>query len=517
MEFFSLLFDTESSYQKWQYSESRNRDEYDEVFLNFQMSHIVNKIKSECKQFPDFYLKDFCSSQNTAEYRREIISEIYASETLYSDIDNLCAALGRVKQAYLAYKDSKHKLQIQYQYLHFINLYFICAENIYNIFRECKSKGLRTLKDNISIHQASAEFRKIKEKVDMIYSEFEKIFSINLSFYFSEMAFDTCYEHKQDGIIDKIGETVKKLLDIDIAKEFSIVSNNPFSALDESIAYKAREDFPELFEQLEELFNEQFDILKFIFFELPEQFYFYTGYINFIKNMEKEGFTFCLPEYTEKRQIDCKNSYDLSLAVRLSGTDKKVIHNDIFAKDVYGFVLTGANQGGKTTYLRSVGIIACLANNGLFVPCDKCAISHFDHILTHFNKAEVVGYKKGRLGEEIERFEHIIRTATNKSLVLTNESFASTRRLDGVELSIYFLKKLKDINCLFGMVTHYYEVFDLMNEECPDKVQSLVVMVNKDNSAERLYKVMNLPPNTIAYAHDIAVMCGVTLEQLVYD
>jgi hypothetical protein len=401
MEFFSLLFDTESAYQKWQYSESRNREEYDEVFLNFQMAHIVNKIKSKCKQFPDFYLKDFCSSQITAEYRREIVSEIYENETLYNEIDNLCIVLNRLKHAYLAYKDSKHNLQVQYQYLQFMNLYFICAENIYNIFHDCTAKGFRMLKDSISIHQAAAEFRNIKEKIDMLYTEFEKIFSINLHFYFSEMVFDTFYEHKQDGIIDKIGETVKKLLDIDLNKEFSVVSNTPFSALEESVAYKAREDFPELFEQLEEVFNEKFDILKHIFFELPEQFYFYLGYVNFIKTMEKEGFVFCLPEYTQKKQIDCKNSYDLSLAVRRLGTDKKVIRNDICTRDVNGFILTGANQGGKTTYLRSIGVIVCLANSGLFVPCDKCTISYFDHILTHFNKAEVVGYKKGRLGEEI--------------------------------------------------------------------------------------------------------------------
>ena len=517
MEFFNLLFDSESSYQKWQYSENRSRDEYDEVFLNFQMSHIVNKIKEESRFFPDFYLKDFCGSQSTAEYRREIIGEIYENEILYGETDNLCIILGRLKQAYLAYKDSKHKLQVQYQYLHFMNLYFICTEQLYNILYDCKSRGLRILKDNISIHQASSEYRTAKEKINTLYAEFEKIFSINLSFYFPEKAFDTEYEHKQDGLIDRIGDAVKELLDIDIAKEFSIVSNNPFSALDESVAYRAREDFPEMFEQLEEIFNEKFEILKFIFFELPEQFYFYTGYINFIKNMEKEGLSFCLPEYTEKKQIVCENAYDLSLAVRLLETDKKVIRNDINIKNVHGFILTGANQGGKTTHIRNIGIIACLANNGLFVPCDKCEISHFDHILTHFNKAEIVGYKKGRLGEEVERFENIIKTATDKSLVLTNESFASTRRLDGVELSLYFLKKLKNINCLFGMVTHFYEVFDLINEEYPEKVQSLVVMVNKDNSAERLYKVMNLPPNTIAYARDIAKMCGVTLGQLTYE
>ena len=517
MAFFSLLFETESSYQKWQYSESRYRNEYDEVFLNFQMAHIIDKIKDECRKFPDFYLKDFCSSQITAEYRRAIVGEIYENENLYNEIDKLCSNLGQLKQTYLSYKDSKHKLQAQYQYLHFLNLYFGCTEKIYNIFCDCKSRGLSILRDNISIHQASSEYRNTKEKVDELYAEFEQIFSLNLSFYFPEMAFETHYGYKENGIVDSIAETVKNLLDIEIVKDFSVVSNNPFSALEESVAYKACEDFPDLFEQLEELFNKKFEILKFIFFELPEQFYFYTGYINFIKNMEKERYNFCLPEYKEKKQIDCKNSYDLSLAVRLSRTDKKVIHNDIYTKNVHGFILTGANQGGKTTYLRNVGIIACLANNGLFVPCEKCEISYFDHILTHFNKAETVGYKKGRLGEEIERFEYIIKTATDKSLVLTNESFASTRRLDGVELSIYFLKKLKDINCLFGMVTHYYEVFDLMNEKYPDEIQSLVVMVNKDNSAERLYKVMNLPPNTIAYAHDIAKMCGVTLEQLVYN
>lgn len=518
MDYPVLMFDSAHSYQVWRYGRDACKEEYEEAFLNFQMAHIVNKIKEPCEKFPDFYIKYFCREQKTAQYRLDIIKELCEKGQMLKDTENLCTNLEVLKAMYLSYRETKHDLQKQYQYIYFLNFYFQCVDDINNIYAESETDGFKSLLEILAGHSGTDIFIETKEKTKKTFAEIQQIFLINAEFYFSEQGIHTNYSHTGGGLIEKIYTSAKNLLDIDLNKEFSALSNSPLTDLDTFFTDYITDQFPDEIAALAELFGMDFPTLNFLFFDLPEQLYFYTGYQNFMERMRTKNFYFTFPSYVTEKRTECKDAYDLSLAVRLvDAENRNVICNDININSNTGFILTGANQGGKTTYLRSLGICTCLANNGLPVPCKNYEGNYFDHIFSHFNKAESVGYKQGRLGEEIERFEKIISGASEKSLIIANEAFASTRRLDGVEISMHFLKKMIRMNATFGIVTHFYEIFDLLEADHPGKAQSLVVMVNKENSAERLYKVMNLPPNTIAYAHDIAKMCGVTADQLVYE
>ena len=84
----------------------------------------------------------------------------------------------------------------------------------------------------------------------------------------------------------------------------------------------------------------------------------------------------------------------------------------------------------------------------------------------------------------------------------------STRRIDGVKLSLNLLSKLFTIGCSGGFVTHYYEI-----PEHDDRLISLVAGVFSD-SDERTYKITRQPPSGTAYARSIALKCGVTFDQL---
>jgi len=167
--------------------------------------------------------------------------------------------------------------------------------------------------------------------------------------------------------------------------------------------------------------------------------------------------------------------YDLSLAVRMVNDNRGAAHlvtNDHYSDHTARiFILTGPNQGGKTTFLRSVGIAQVLFQAGCFVPAKSAALSPVDYIFTHFQEKEVLGVKKGRLGEEAARIARIFNHVTEYSLILLNETFSSARRVDGYHLGRDVLKAMMRLRCQGIFVTHVTELAqdaELLNEEIPD-------------------------------------------------
>jgi DNA mismatch repair ATPase MutS len=235
---------------------------------------------------------------------------------------------------------------------------------------------------------------------------------------------------------------------------------------------------------------------------------FYLDYITFIKEMESKGYVFSLPVLNGSR-LCFENAYDLSLALKRD-FPHEVIANDIFMPCGSMFVLSGPNQGGKTTFIRSMAINIILALNGCFTAAAHSEVPYFDNLFTHFNRTETIG-KGGRLEEELSRVAHLLPKLTKNSFILFNECFVGTRRADGVRLAVKLLDKLNEIGCTGGFVTHYYEI-----AENRGNIVSLVAGVKSSGGKDdvRTYKITESPPGKTAYARSIAEKCGVTFELL---
>lgn len=104
--------------------------------------------------------------------------------------------------------------------------------------------------------------------------------------------------------------------------------------------------------------------------QLAEDVQYYLGFFLLVRDMKGRGYSFCMPEETDKLEV--KQGYDLALALR---SEKEVIANDCnLQRDERFFVITGANGGGKTTYARMIGQILYFAKMGLLVPCEKAGV-----------------------------------------------------------------------------------------------------------------------------------------------
>lgn len=260
---------------------------------------------------------------------------------------------------------------------------------------------------------------------------------------------------------------------------------------------------------------------------LQDQLDLYEGVIKLIKTAEFKGVPMCRPTLLpmDERRSEMKNVYDLCLfkAAISSRKDKKgdslLIRNDIsFDKDGRFYILTGANNGGKTTFIRAVGITQVLAQAGFYVPCESCEIAPVDFIYTHFPKEEETGINTSRFTTEIKQFKTISDTVSENSLLLMNESVQSTTPRECVDIAAELVRIFIIIGVRGLFATHLTELAymcDRFNSEqdCRSKTVSIVAKVN-EQTEERIYRIEKGLPEEHSYASTVFREFGIDIEEI---
>ena len=146
--------------------------------------------------------------------------------------------------------------------------------------------------------------------------------------------------------------------------------------------------------------------------------------------------------------------YDPCLALT---TKRKVVGNDlnVFGKDLV--IITGANQGGKSTFLRSVGLARLMMQCGMFVPAESLSAHLCRKLFTHYRRREDSTMKSGKLDEELKRMSDIVDELTSNSVVLLNESFAVTNEREGSEIARQIVTAFLEKQVEVFFVTHHYK------------------------------------------------------------
>ncbi len=246
---------------------------------------------------------------------------------------------------------------------------------------------------------------------------------------------------------------------------------------------------------------------------------FFTGAARLIEKLRGQGIPFCHPEIVpaEARVIEVDSLVNIGLALR--GTEPPVPSPVEFGPNGRIAVLTGPNSGGKTTYLRSVGLAQVMFQAGLLIPAHSARFSPADAILTHFPSLET--RQQGRLAEESLRLRELFQRATGHSLVLLNETFSSTTPAEAVYLAQDILCALRVIGARVIYATHLIELADKLDEieksvEGDCRLFSLVagVVVDANGEATPTYQITRGQPHVRSYAQEIARKLGISLDQI---
>ena len=265
--------------------------------------------------------------------------------------------------------------------------------------------------------------------------------------------------------------------------------------------------------------NKYVNISGYSLTKLIPDFIFYIRWAEYTEKLQKLGQPMCKPEIIDSpdRLMRTTGLYNLKLAVQLEqGKKLEIIPNDIEFSPEHGiYIMTGPNRGGKTTFTQAVGILFLLAQHGLYVPAESAQISPADNIYTHFPADENRTVNLGRLGEESKRLSEIFSVASKKSVLLFNESLATTSFAEGLYIAKDVVKALRYLGARTIFNTHMHELatdLDTMNALEGDlNVASLITGIHE---GKRSYKVFLAPPEGVSYAHDIAEKYGVTYDQL---
>ena len=231
---------------------------------------------------------------------------------------------------------------------------------------------------------------------------------------------------------------------------------------------------------------------------------FYIDWLQAIRPMEDWGLPFCFPEFRDSRFF-LKDFFDLVLGNRIGST---VVKNDLsLDPEEQILVITGPNQGGKTTFARALGQIHYLAGLGLRIPGSAAGLMLTDRVLTHFEREEV--QDSGRLQEELVRLQKILSQATPRSLLIINEIFASTSAKDALALGKQMLTEISRKGSRTVLVTFLTE----LAEGIPGTV-SMMSTVDPENPAVRTFRILRRPPDGRTYAMTLAENHGLTYEQI---
>jgi DNA mismatch repair protein MutS len=254
---------------------------------------------------------------------------------------------------------------------------------------------------------------------------------------------------------------------------------------------------------------------------------FYLAAVRLMQRLHSRGLPICRPEIAPVTERVCElhDGYNLNLAlhqIEYANVNDRIVKNDVHVGENGRIcILTGPNQGGKTTYTQMVGVCHVLAQIGLWVPAIQARLSPVDNIYTHYPIEEQLAKGTGRFGDEAQRLSQIFNQATRQSLILLNESLASTNPGESIYIAQDLVRILRRLGTRAVFATHLHDLAaDVTALNANTVGDSLIVSLvasrseESNDGAQRSYKIVPGQPRGRSYAREIASRYGISYDQL---
>ncbi|NNM96099.1 MAG: DNA mismatch repair protein MutS [Candidatus Dormibacteraeota bacterium] len=242
-------------------------------------------------------------------------------------------------------------------------------------------------------------------------------------------------------------------------------------------------------------------ILSF-FTQLRLELGFYVGCLNLHARLQEQGQPVVIPTVASggpAGALSYSGLYDPCLALRLE--PGQVVGNDGAADGKSLVLITGANSGGKSTFLRSIGLAQLMLQAGMFVAARAFRGDLATALFTHFLREEDQTMTGGRLDEDLRRMGEIADQVRPRSLILFNESFSATNEREGSEIARQIVKALLEADIRIFFVTHFYDLADSLLEA--GRVDVLALRAERRADGQRSFKIKPGDPLPTAYGEDL--------------
>jgi DNA mismatch repair ATPase MutS len=486
------------------------RVEAPEYFRDLNIDQIVAGVtgKDEYELRP-FFCRPLGDVDEIA-YRQQVMKDL-ESPGLFDRIGAFAEQMREMRRHLQAAEEAHYRLNKNGWLLDAIAIYCAAVQRLKIDLTEAEpqSRGLCELRDYVSGYVASEHFAALAVETGRVKTE---LGSVRYSVVIRGLAVTVRKYHDEADYSAEIERSFAKFRRGDV-KDY-LIRYPEFTGMghvEAQIAELVAKLHPEIFTIFDEYCTKYRFFVDHVLQRFDREVQFYISYLRYIERLRAAGLPFCYPvAELGIKQIHGSGVFDLALADKLVTAGTAVVPNDFCLQgEERVLVVSGPNQGGKTTFARTLGQLHYLASLGLPVPGAKAQLFLCDRILTHFEKEETIENLRGKLQDDLLRVRDVLERATPDSFIIVNEIFSSTALEDAVFLATEIMQRILGLGCLCVCVTFLDEVAAL-----GPSVVSMVSTVVPENPALRTFKLVRRPADGRAYAMAIAEKHRLTYRSL---
>lgn len=481
-------------------------------FEDLRLDYLMNIIENQTKGYsirPFYYtLPD---SVSLIEYRQQVCRDL-SDKALYTSIRRFCSRLQKSRRSHAYSLQCGEAVQAASYHLAAASLYW---ESLVAFDRELdscslSSEGILALREYVRKHIANLQGQKFEQAV------------AHAGEFFSRMRFRLAVEPERIVVAEETEETgdyLKELSEILTFQDeewdsaFGGIFPNALepSYLEETLIKLLKKSNSDIFREIRSFKQEFPDFYSEELLRFEEEVQFYISFLEFAEKTRAFGYPVEIPQISGRNEFSGTGVYDLALLWKNASRAYTVISNDFnWSGRPSFFVVTGPNQGGKTTFARSMGQAVYFAMMGLPANASSLKLPFFEGIATHFEAEEKIQSNSGKLKEEINRLAPMMHQDKKHQFVILNELFTTATTYDalimGKKVMEHFLKR----DCYGIYVTHIQEL-----AEETDSIISLVAQVEDGEDLRRTYRMIPMKAQGYGYSDSLVKQFELGYEDMI--
>jgi len=481
-----------------------------EAFTDLHLDQIVTRIlgRTDDDLAPLFHTP--LPTADDIERRHEVFRDLQKPDVLAA-VREFVSEMRSIRKYTPAVANLAHHCAAEGAFIEAVTIYTNAVEAFAAVLPELDldSHGLSILRDHVAAYVASDRFTTLVSETGTMAAD---LATVRYTMAINGRRVRVGRSHGELDYGEEIEKTFARFSG-DTTKRYThkLSSRADIGHVGERILQLVARLYPDTFGALDEYVERNSSFVEETLVDFARDIRFYLAVLAFIQPMEQAGLSFCYPTITrEGGAVRMVEGFDLALASRLVRSRSPIVTNDFsLTADERIMVVTGPNQGGKTTFARMFGQIHHLAAIGCPIPGREASLPIADRIFTHFEREERVENLRGKLADDLVRVRSMLDHATPQTVLIMNETLNSTTLADARFLGERLLRRIGQIRARCVYVTFVDELASL-----DGNLISMVGGVDPGAEAVRTYKIVRRQADGRAYAMALAERYGLTYEQM---
>ncbi len=486
-------------------------------FQDLQLDYILENIESFVKGYDiKHYFYTLPNSATLINYRQQICKDL-SDSNLIESVKKFCRLLHKSTDSHALSLESEGAVQSATYHLQAATLYWQALLSFEEALKSCSlsSDGFTSLHDYITRHIAALRDKGFESALQ------------RANDFFSQMSFQLTIEEDRITITeeetspnDSLNSLATTLGEYGDASEACLNDIFPNalepSYLEGTLIHILKKSNPDIFKEIRLFHNSYTQFYDHLLIEFCNEVQFYLGFLEFKSRTESMGYTLCIPTICTSfdENITVFNGagvFDIALVWKHTHSNYTVVTNDFkWTTSPSFFVVTGPNQGGKTTFARSMGQAVYFSMMGLCANATNITVPMFNGISTHFEAEELLQSNSGKLKEELNRLKPMMQQDKTHQFVILNELFTTATTHDALIMGKKVMEHFLQRNCYGIYVTHIQEL-----AEESDSIISLVAQVEEGEDKKRTYRIIPMKAQGYGYSDSLVKQFNLSYEDII--